>query len=82
MRSRIYQALNGKSRSGSTISKLGTNIETSRKWIECQMTPVMNRRKIEVDHVKLICLLDVSKDEELKEASSSKNTQLLLKRNS
>ena len=55
------------------------DIETYRKWIEYQMTPERNWSNIEIDHVKAICLLDVSKDEELKEAFSSKKTQPLLK---
>ena len=39
----------------------------------------MNWSKIEIDHVKPICLFDVSKYEELKEAFFWKNTQPLLK---
>ena len=39
----------------------------------------MSWTNIEIDHVKPICLLDVSKDEELREAFSWKNTQTLLK---
>ena len=38
----------------------------------------MNWTNIEIDHVKAICLLDVSKDDELREAFSRKNTQPLL----
>ena len=34
------------------------------------MTPEMNWSNIEIDHVKAICMSDVSKDEELKEAFS------------
>ena len=44
------------------------------------MTPEMNWSNIEIDHVKGISLFDVSKDEELKEAFSWKNSQPLLKR--
>ena len=51
-----------------------------RKWIEFQMTPEKNWSKIEIDHVKAICLFDLSKDEELKEAFDWKNTQTLLKK--
>ena len=43
------------------------------------MTPDMNWTNIELDHVKPICMSDVSKDEELKEAFKWKNTQPLLK---
>ena len=39
----------------------------------------MNWSNIEIDHVKPICMFDVSKDEELKEAFNWKNTQPLLK---
>ena len=39
----------------------------------------MNWSNIEIDPVKLYCLFDVSKDEELKEAFSWKNSQPLLK---
>ena len=43
------------------------------------MTPEMNWTNIEIDHVKPICMFDVSKDEELKEAFSWQDTQPLLK---
>ena len=43
------------------------------------MTPEMNWSNIEIDQVEPICRFDVSKEEELKEAFSWKNTQLLLK---
>ena len=39
----------------------------------------MNWENIEIDHVKPICLVDVSEDEELREAFSWKKTQPLLK---
>ena len=47
--------------------------------MEFQFTLEMNRENIEIDHVKPICLFDVSDDEQLKEAFSWKNTQPLLK---
>ena len=78
-RRRIHHALNGKSKSSSTNEILGFDIDSYRKWIEFQFTQEMNWSKIEIDHVKPICLFDVSKDEELKEALSWKNTQPLLK---
>ena len=56
------------------------NIDLYRKWIEVQMTPEMNWSNIEIDHVKAICLFDLSKDEELREAFNWKNTQPLLKK--
>ena len=63
----------------SSRDNLGIDIETYRKWIESQFTPEMNWQNIEIDHVKPICMFDVSKDEELREAISWKNTQPLLK---
>ena len=78
-RSRIRKALNGKLKSSSTLDILGIDIENYRKWLEWQMTPEMNWTNIEIDHVKAICLFDVSKDEELREAFDWENTQSLLK---
>ena len=43
------------------------------------MTPEMNWENIEIDHIKQICMFDVTKDEELKEALNWRNTQPLLK---
>ena len=43
------------------------------------MSPEMKCSKIEIDHLKPICLFDVSKDEELREAFKWKNTQPLSK---
>ena len=78
-RRRFHHALNGKSKSSSTKEILGIDVDSYRKWIEFQFTPEMNWSNIEIDHVKPICMFDVSKDEELKEAFSWKNTQPLLK---
>ena len=78
-RNRLYHALNGKSKSSSTREILGIDIETYKKWTEIQMTPDKTWENIEIDHVKSICMFDVSKEEELREAFSWKNTQPLLK---
>ena len=78
-RRRIYQALQGKTKSSSTRDILGIDIDLYRNWIEYQMTPEMNWSNIAIDHVKAICLFDVTKDEELKEAFNWRNTQPLLK---
>ena len=64
-RRRIHRALKGKSKSSSTKDILGIEIDTFRKWIEFQMTPEMNWSNIEIDHVKAICMFDVTKDDEL-----------------
>ena len=78
-RNRIYKSLKGMTQQSTTKEILGIDIDTYRKWIEFQFTPEMNWENIEIDHVKAICLFDVTKDEELKEAFNWKNTQPLLK---
>ena len=78
-RRRIHHALKDRSKSSSTSDILGIDIETYKKCIEWQCTPEMNWTNIEIDHVKPICLFDVSEDEELREAFNWKNTQPLLK---
>ena len=78
-RNRIYKSLKGMTKKSSTRDILGIDIETYKKWIEFQFTPEMTWDNIEIDHVKAICLFDVSKEEELKEAFNWKNTQPLLK---
>ena len=78
-RCRLYNALKGKTKSSSTIDILGIDIETYKKWLEYQFTSEMNWLNIEIDHVKPICMFDVSDDEQLKEAFSWKNTRPLLK---
>ena len=78
-RRRIHHALNCKSKSSSTREISGIDVDSYRKWIEHQFKPELNWSNIEIDHVKSICMFDVSKDEELKEAFSWKNTQPLSK---
>ena len=78
-RRRIHHALNGKTKSSSTRDILGMDIDTYRKWIEFQFTPEMTWSNIEIDHVKAICMFDVSDDEQLREALSWRSTQTLLK---
>ena len=78
-RRRIHHALNGKSKSSSTREFLGIYNETYKKWMEFQMTPERKWDIIEIDHVKPICMFDVSKEEEIKETFCWKNTQPLFK---
>ena len=47
--------------------------------MEFQFTLEMNWEKIEIDHVKPICMFDITKDNELKETFNWRNTQSLLK---
>ena len=76
---RIYKSLKGMTKSSSTKDILGIDFDTYRKRFELQLTPEMNWSNIEIHHVKPICMFYVSKDEELKEAFSWKDTQPLLK---
>ena len=63
----------------STKEILGVDILTYRNRIQWQLTPEMNWTNIEIDHVRPICIFDVSKEEELRDAFIRKNTQPLLK---
>ena len=76
---RNHHALNGKLKSSSTKENSGIDTDTYWKWIEYHMTPDMTWNVIEIDHVTTICFFDVSKDEEVNEAISWKNTQPSLK---
>ena len=77
-RNRNHKSLKGMTKQSSTIDILGIDIDTYKKWLEFQFTPEMKWYNIEIDHVKAICLFDISKDEELREAFNWKNTQPLL----
>ena len=75
----MHHVLNGKSKSSSTIEILGIDIETYQKWIEWQFTAEMNWTNIEIDHVKPICMFNVSTDEESRKTFNWKYIQPLLK---
>ena len=66
--------MNGKTKSSATKENLSIDIETYKKWIEYQFTPEMTWSYIEIDYVKPICMFDVSKDEELRDAFNWKNS--------
>ena len=78
-RNRIYISLKGMAKRSSTKEILGMGVDFYKKWLEFHITPEMDWSNIEIDHVKPICMFDVSKKEELKEAFNWKNTQPLLK---
>ena len=78
-RMRIYKSLKSMLKQSSTKKIWGIDVDTYRKRIEWQMTPEMNWSCIENDHVKAICMFDLSKDQVLNEALSWKNTEHLLK---
>ena len=78
-RNRTYKSLKSLTKQSSTKEVLAIDDDLYKKWIEFQFTPEMNWSNIEIDHVKPICMFDVTKDEELKEAFSRKKTQFLVK---
>ena len=62
-RNRIYKTLKGMTKQSSSINILGIDIDLCRKWLEFQFTPEMKWENIEIDHVKPICMFDVTKDD-------------------
>ena len=79
-RRRIHHALNGKLKSSSTMDILGIGFIVFRKWIEIQMTPDMNWKSIDIDHVEPFSAFDTCDEEQSKEAFNWKNTQPLLEK--
>ena len=67
-RSRIYHALNGKSKSPSTRESLGIDSDTYRKWIEFQGTSDKKWENFDIDHVRPFSSFDISNNDELEEA--------------
>ena len=49
-RRRIHHALNGKSKSSSTVEFLGNDIESYERWIDYQFTLEMNWLNTEIDY--------------------------------
>ena len=80
-RNRSYKSLKGMMKQSSSRDILGIDIDTYKKWLEFHFTTEMNWSNIEIDHVKPICMFDVTKDDELREAFNWKNTQPLFKHN-
>ena len=78
-RRRIHHAFIGKSKSSSTLDIIGIDVKTYQKWVEYQLTSEINWSLIELNHVKPIHLLNVSKDDELRDSFNWKSTQPLLK---
>ena len=78
-RNSFYKSSKGFSKFSPTKDILGIVIETYRRLIEYQFTTEMSWSNTEIDHVRPICSLDVSKDEELREAFTWVNTQPLPK---
>ena len=78
-RNRIYKSSKCMTKQSSSRDILGIDIETYKKWLEFQFTPEMNWSNTEIDHVEPICMFDVTKDDEFREAFNWKNIQPLLK---
>ena len=76
----IHKALNGLSKSTSAEDILGLDIEINRKRIQVQMTPEINWSNVEINHVKPIPSIEVSKDEELRKTFNWINTQPFIKK--
>ena len=54
-------------------------LKENGKWIEFQMASDITWDNFGIDHVKPICMFDISIEEELKDAFNWKNTQPLSK---
>ena len=76
---RIHKTLKSETKPFSTIDISGTVIQTYEIWIIFQLTPEMIQSNIEIDHVRHISSIHVSKDGESKEAFNWKNTQAIIK---
>ena len=50
------------------MDNLGTDTDKCRKWIEYPMTPEMNWSNVDIDHVRPICMSNISDGEKLREA--------------
>ena len=75
-RNGIYKSLKGMTKQSSTKQIIGIDIDLSNKWIEFQFTPEMNWSIIEIDHVKPICMFDVSKDEKNRSIQLEKHSTI------
>ena len=56
---------------------LGIDFNLYKKWIEYQITLETNRSNIENDHVKPVCMFNISDDKELKHAFNSEHTNVI-----
>ena len=77
-RRRIHHALRNVTKSSSIVF---FDIDSFRKRVENQMKSEMNWLNTEIDHVKPIPSVDVSKDEQLREAINWTNRQPQMKKN-
>lgn len=79
LRARLAQALNGKSKSSSTIELLGCDIDYFVNYIKIQLLPGMTLDNIEIDHMMPCASFDLTKVEEQKSCFHYTNLQPLSK---
>ena len=77
-RLRIHHSLIGDKKSSFTTYILKIDNGTYRKWIEIQVTSETKRSNTEVDHVKPISSIDVSKVEGMRETFNWISAQPLI----
>ena len=75
LKGKIYWFLGDNAKTSSTKDLFGMDIEICRKPIEFQVGPETEWNEIQIDHVKPFSSVDMSENEELREAFNWKNTQ-------
>ena len=75
MRCRSHHALEGNIKSSTTKKISRKGIGSFKKGEKFQITPEMNRKNIEIDHVKSISSFDVSESTELTKVFNWLNKQ-------
>ena len=81
LRSRLYHALIKQvtRKNTKTEELLGISFEEFKKYIEFLMSPEMNWKNIDLDHVRPLSSFDLTDPEQLKEAAHFSNIQPLFK---
>ncbi len=80
LRSRLYCAINNNQKNGSAVDDLGCSIEELKRYLESQFQEDMswdNYGKWHIDHIKPLCLFNLSDKIELMEACNYNNLQPL-----
>lgn len=84
LRSRLHQALNGKTKRGSAIKDLGCTVAELKTHLESQFTAEMSWKNYgktptswSIDHIRPLCEFDLTDPIQLKEACNWKNLRPL-----
>jgi hypothetical protein len=80
LRSRLYKALKGISKSSSAVKDMGCTLEFLKTYLECKFLEGMtweNYGKWHVDHIKPISMFELSNVDEVKKACHYSNLQPL-----